>query len=242
MNPVLVACSHGTSDPGGQETIRRLVAAVRRAVPAFEVRAAVVDVEPHRLPQVLADLDRPAVVVPLLLSAGFHVHHDIAEAVAARPGLVAADPLGPDWELAEIGVRRLREAGARPSDVVVLGASGSSDERALAATETAARRLGSLWGGRVEVGHVGRSGRPLCDVVEAARHGAGASGRRVVVSSYLLAPGHFQRELDRAGADLVTSPILSPSPEPGLVDLVLRRFESAAHLVPWAPPTTIRRQ
>ncbi len=231
MNPVLVACSHGTADPLGQETARRYVAGIRRALPAFEVRAAVVDVEEHRLETVLDGLRRPAVVVPLLLSAGYHVHHDIAQAVAAAPGRVAAAPLGPDWELAETGVRRLHEAGARAHDVVVLGASGSSDARGADATEEAARRLGALWGGRIAVGHVGRSGRPLRDVVAECRR----PGQRVVVSSYLLAPGHFQRELEHCGADVVTAPLLQASPDPGLVDLAVRRFEEAVARVSWAP-------
>jgi len=237
VNPVLVACSHGTSDPAGQETIRRLLAAVWRALPAFEVRGAAVDVETDiLLPGVLDSLIRPAVVVPLLLSGGYHVYHDIAQAVASRPDRAAAAPLGPDWELAEIGVRRLNEAGARSDDVVVLGASGSSDPRAMASIEEAARRLGSLWGGRIAVGHVGHSGVPLRDAVADAQQ----PGRRVVVSSYLLAPGHFQHELEQAGAHLVTAPILTPSPDPALVDLVIRRFEEAALDVSWANPTPVR--
>lgn len=237
MNPALVACSHGTSDPAGQETIRRLLAAVRRSLPAFEVLPAAVDVETGiLLPGVLDSLIRPAVVVPLLLSGGYHVHHDIAQAVAGRPDRATAAPLGPDWELAEIGVRRLHGAGVRSDDMVVLGASGSSDARAMASITEAARRLGSLWGGRISVGHVGHSGVPLRDVVAAARR----PGRRVVVSSYLLAPGHFQGELEKAGADLVTAPILAPSPDPALVDLVIRRFEEAALSVSWSNPTPVR--
>lgn len=236
MNPVLVACSHGTSDPAGRETIRRLLAAVRRDLPAFEVRGATVDVETDiLLPAVLDSLVRPAVVVPLLLSGGHHVHHDIARAVADRPDRVAAAPLGPGPELGEIGVRRLHEAGLRSDDVVVLGASGSTDARAMASVDEAAQRLSSLWGDRVAVGHVGRSGVPLRDVVAAARR----PGRRVVVSSYLLAPGHFQGELEKAGADLVTAPLLTPSPDAALVDLVIRRFEEAALRVSWSIPTRV---
>lgn len=239
MNPALVACSHGTSDPAGQETIRRLLAAVRRTLPSFHVHAAAVDVETDiLLPKVLDSLARPAVVVPLLLSPGFHVHRDIAGAVAGRADRVAAPTLGPDWELAEIGVRRLHEAGARSTDTVILGASASSDPRAREAIDEAARRLGALWGGRIQVGYVGHSSVPLRDVVSAAR----SSGRRVVVSSYLLAPGHFQGELGKAGADLVTAPILRPSPEPSLVDLVVRRFEEATHHVSWSNAVEVKRR
>lgn len=41
------------------------------------------------------------------------------------------------------------------------------------------------------------------DAVEAAR----ADGRRVVLASYLLAPGFFHDRLQTAGADLVTAPV-----------------------------------
>lgn len=232
MNPVLVACSHGTSDPAGQETIRRLIAALRSAAPAFDVRAAVVDVEDHRLGVVLDDIARPAVVVPLLLSAGFHVHHDIADAVNARPDVVAASPLGPDAALTQIAVQRLAEVGATPDDLVVVGASASSQAQALSDIDQAARDLRDAWGGPVRVGHVGHAGEPLSDVVQHAR----TSGRRVVVSSYLLAPGYFQTQLERSGADLVTGPLLTASPDRLLVNLVLRRFEAAARNVSWSPP------
>ncbi len=219
----LVLCSHGTADARGQELVRRLAAAVR-ARASTSVREAVVDVEDHRLEDVLGAVVGPAVVVPLLLSGGFHVHHDIVAAASARPGTSVAAPLGPDWALAELAVQRLRSAGCRAGDVVLLGASGSSDARAMADVDEAAARLGALWGGEVGVGHLGHRGVPIADVVRRAR--AGAS--RVVVSSYLLAPGYFQDRLRECGADIVTAPLLSPSPPTDLIELVLRRASTAA--------------
>ena len=50
-------------------------------------------------------------VVPLLLSVGYHVKVDIARAVKSRPGSAAAAPLGPDPRLAKLLDQRLREAG-----------------------------------------------------------------------------------------------------------------------------------
>ncbi len=233
MNPALVLCSHGTADAAGQEVIRRTAAAIRHAAAPFEVHEAVVDVEQHRLDAVLAGLHRPAVIVPLLLSRGFHVRHDIAAAVRAHPGpAVVAAPLGPDAVFAEIAVRRLREAGATNDDVVILGASGSSDQAALDDVAVAAHLLAARWGGPVRVGHLGQFGDPLGQAIAAARRG----DRRVAVASYLVAPGHFQRVLAASGADLVTDPLLSPSPEPSVVDLVISRFERAARRLTWAPP------
>lgn len=236
MNPALVLCSHGTSDPVGQEVVRRLVGAVRLAAGGIQVHDAVVDVEEHRLPQVLAGLDRPAVVVPLLLSTGFHVRHDIAQAVArgvkGQGRAVAAPALGPDWALAELGVQRLLDAGVRRDDVVVLGGSGSSEAAAMADVDAAAARLADLWGGPVHVGHVGHRGDPLAEVVARVRR----PRRRVAVASYLLAAGYFQDRVEACGADVVTGPLLRPSTDQLVVDLVLRRFAQATHAVSWAPP------
>lgn len=234
MNPALVLTSHGTHDPAGREVVRRLAAAVRRAAAPFDVLEAVVDVEAHRLPTVLAAQRRPVVVLPLLLSSGHHVRHDVATAVADHPHAAATAPLGPSWTLAEVGAQRLAESGARPDDVVVLGGSGSSRPEALEDVEHAATLLRAVWGGDVRVGHLGRHGTPVADVVAQARSG----GRRVVISSYVLAPGHFQGQLEGAGADLVTAPLLSPSPQHAIVDLLVRRFERAARTAGlWATDT-----
>jgi hypothetical protein len=59
------------------------------------------------------------------------------------------------------------------------------------------------------------------DAVAAARRG-GAD--RVVVASYLLAPGHFHDKLAGAGADLVTAPLL---PDDRIAAVLLDRFDAA---------------
>ncbi|MGO4343772.1 sirohydrochlorin chelatase, partial [Pedococcus sp. 2YAF34] len=74
------------------------------------------------------------------------------------------------------------------------------------------------------------------DAVVAAR--ASASGR-VVVASYLLAPGYFASLAQAAGADLTSAPLLvDGAPVPAeLVDLVLRRFDDAG-TIPLPEPST----
>ena len=101
-----------------------------------------------------------------------------------RPAVTVTAPLGPDWTLAEIGVRRLFEAGARSDDTIVLAAD-AADDRAVADVGKAARLLSAVWGGRVHVGTLGGPDTPLGDAVDVAR----AYSRRVVVSSYVLTPG-----------------------------------------------------
>jgi sirohydrochlorin ferrochelatase len=229
--PVLVACSHGTRDPAGRRTIHALLDGVQRVRPDLDVREAFVDVQEPEVADVVAEAlgegeDRAAVVVPLLLSAGYHVHVDIARAVAAHPGrAVAAPALGPDSRVVAVLARRLAEAGAREGDAVVVAAAGSSDVRASEAVEEVAAELRQVHWGPVAVGY-GSAARPnVPDAVAAAR---AAGAERVVIASYLLAPGYFHDRLAEAGADVVTDPL---APDDRLVDVVLDRYGTAAALL-----------
>lgn len=230
MTISLIATSHGTSVPAAQAAITALVDAVRDAAPHLDVREAFVDVQQPRLDDVVGGVDGLSVVVPLLLTAGYHHRVDIARAVD-RPNAVAARVLGPDPLLATVLVRRLRQCGATPDDVVLLGAAGSTDPRALRDVDAVARALGSVWGGPIPVGHVNGSGTPIGEIVRAARR----SGRRVVIASHLMAPGFFHERLEASGADVVSRPLLDGvDVEPEMVSLVLDRFAEAAGLLDWA--------
>src|SRR5690606_7506670 len=70
----LIACSHGTDSPAGRTTIARLVGMVRDRLPGVRVVKAFVDVESPAVADVVAHESGrdDVVVVPLLLSAGFH--------------------------------------------------------------------------------------------------------------------------------------------------------------------------
>ncbi|MGZ4437990.1 MAG: sirohydrochlorin chelatase [Nocardioidaceae bacterium] len=224
--PALVAVSHGTADPAGTAAVSGLVEAVAGMVDV-PVGEAHVDVHGPYVADVVAERGGAAVVVPLLLAAGYHVRVDVAEAVAPWPAARVAEALGPDPRLTGVLADRLREAGAGPDDVVVLAAAGSSDDRADASVRNAAADLAASWGSPVAVAYgAARSPRVPCAV---ARARIEHPGRRVVLASYLLAPGFFQRRLARAGADLVTAPLLGPDrpPDPRLVDLVVERFRDA---------------
>ena len=225
--PVLVACAHGTRNPTGRRLIAELALTARRLRPGLETTAAFVDVQPPTVTDVVAGLSaagRGAVVVPLLLSGGYHVHVDIAGAVAGVEGTVAARPLGPDPRLVEVLRDRLTEAGADPCDsltAVVLAAAGSSDPRAVADVEDTADLLQRSWAGAVTTGY-GSAARPTVpDAVAAARRGG---AERVVVAAYLLAPGHFRDKLAGAGADTVTAPLL---PDDRVAAVLLDRYDAA---------------
>jgi len=200
--------------------------AVAARMPGRRVVSGFVDVQQPDLATTLARASS-AVVVPLLLSGGYHVHVDMRQAVAsadraAGPALLAA-ALGPDDRLVDLLSSRLKEAGVGGDDAVVLGAAGSSDERAVADCRDMASRLSSALGSRVDCGFISASGPRLADAVRHAR--AHHPARRVAVAAYLLAPGYFAELAAACGADVVSEPLLrddAPTPQ-SLVDIVLDR-------------------
>lgn len=228
LAPALVGISHGTSSPDGQVAVDGLMRGVAAAHPDLTVALGFVDVQHPNPPETLAALPPrlPAIVVPLLLSAGYHVHVDLTRAIDAETdrSVVLAAALGPDDRLVALLQHRLVQAGFGPGDVLVLAAAGSSDARAVADCRVVAERLASASGHDVTLGFLSAAQPKLADAVAAAR--AASPGRRIVVSSYLLAPGYFQSLVEKAGADVVTSPLLTPdeaAPEL-LIDVVSSRY------------------
>jgi len=240
LPPALVGISHGTSSDEGRRAVRGLHDAVAAAVAERHpdatpsVRLGHVDVEQPDVPATLASLesDEPAVVVPLLLSAGYHVYVDLTEAVAAetaRP-VVLSGALGPDDRLAAVLLRRLEEARLREEDAIVLAVAGSSDRRAVDDCRDMAARLAAASGRDVALGFLSAAEPRLPDAVAAARSDDGAGGGRVVVANYLLAPGFFDDLTRAAGADVTARPLLVPD-EPApveLVEIVLDRYAAAS--------------
>ncbi|MCA5892576.1 cobalamin biosynthesis protein CbiX [Isoptericola sp. NEAU-Y5] len=238
--PALLAVSHGTSSDAGAEAVATLVEAVAaRLAPAagagvpVEVHAGFVDVQQPDVPTCLTGLvGRATVVVPLLLSAGFHVHVDLRDdvdaALARGMDVTLGGALGPDDRLVDLLARRLDEAGLTDDDVVVLAAAGSSDPRAVADCEATAARLAERLRRDVPVGYIANADPRVHEVVGAAR--AAHPGRRVVVASYLLAPGFFADLAARAGGDVTTPALLVADDDAPaeLVDVVLDRYRAAA--------------
>lgn len=219
--PVLIACAHGTANVEGQGRINQLRAEIAALLPDVVVLEAYVDVQEPALPDVVASLAKDAVgvVVPLLLTTGFHVEHDIAQAVASHPGLASAVPLGPDPRLAALLSVRL---GGVPDDwAIVLAAAGSSRPNAAEQIEVLAADLSVLRPQKV-IAAYGASASPLVPDAVAKVRADGAAG--VVVASYLLAPGYFHDQLSLAGADRVTDPLL---PSVFLAELAVEHFDVA---------------
>ncbi|GAA1695583.1 hypothetical protein GCM10009792_14490 [Microcella alkalica] len=226
---ILIACAHGTDDVTGRRVVRSIVDDIRRRRPDLDVREAFVDVQEPSLPDVVDALPpgASAVIVPLLLSVGFHTAVDIAEAAQSGGGRVmAAPPLGPDCRLAAIIAERLRAAGATPRDRVVLAAAGSSRPEAAAAVTRLADSVRDRWPGSISIGYGAGAHPRVPAAVETARGDAATCGavERVVIASYLLAPGYFHDRLLEAGADRVTAPL---GPDPRLAAIALDRYAEA---------------
>lgn len=247
-DPVLLLVAHGTRNPAGVEVIARLADSVSAALAesasgpladsvgegrsasahGVSVRVAFVDVLGPSPADVLRELpdDAPVVAVPAFLASGYHVHADLPREIteSGHRHVHVTPALGPDPALARVMGERLRAAGVASSDHVVLAAAGSSDVRALADVRTAADQLADVMQCPVEVAYVATGEPRVADVVGAAT----ASGARVVVASYLLAPGLFHTRLGSTGAAAVTDPL---GVHPGVTALIVDRYRTAVDLI-----------
>ena len=86
--PTLLAVAHGSKDPAAKATITALAREVNRFAPVLKVRVAFIQHAEPSLDDELSAAGENAVIVPLLLSTGYHLATDIAGAASAagRPG------------------------------------------------------------------------------------------------------------------------------------------------------------
>ncbi|MGH3810884.1 MAG: sirohydrochlorin chelatase [Pseudonocardiaceae bacterium] len=214
----VVVAAHGTRDPAGVAVARQLVAALRARLSDRPVLLAFVDVLGPGVGEVVAGAPGPVTVVPAFLTSGYHVRTDIPREVAAtgRGDVTVTAALGPHRLLVGAMGDRLRAAGWRSGDTVVLAAAGSSDQRAVADVRAAAGQLSREVGRRVRVGFVA-TGAPGVAPLVAGLRAAGAP--RVTVASWLLAPGLFHGRLADAAADVVAAPL---GAHPGVIDRLVQ--------------------
>ena len=235
--PALIVVAHSGNDEAGRKAVDTLVTAVVSKLPGVTGRASYVDVQQPDVSSALDTLEpgRAAVVVPLLLSTGHHVHSDLVRELAHRHDrrVGVADLLGPQEAIIEVLGQRLAQVGLRDDDLVVLAAAGSSDHRAVRDCLDAGRMLASRLERPVTAGFIMAAVPHLSSAIETMRRLHPSA--RMVLSTYLLAPGLFADLATDAGADVVAATLLVPgSPPPaGLVDLVASRYlDAAARLSP----------
>jgi sirohydrochlorin ferrochelatase len=213
MPPRLLVVAHGTASRTGSDTTARLVEDIAAARPDVTVDLCFLDVVEPRLTDVLDG--RPTILVPLLLSTGYHVQCDIPAAAAAHPSIRVARHLGPHPLLVDALVDRLGPV-APDGSVLLVGAGSSRPEAAAELAETG-RLLGARLGREVPVRTVAEDVRSALATQSPPRH----------VATYLLAEGQFVTTLHAAAAGLaaVAEPI---GTHPALVELVWLRFDQAA--------------
>lgn len=211
----LVTVAHGTRNVDGNLVARELTEAAGERL-GVDVLACYVELSEPLLTDVMTASQTPTVVVPLLLSTGFHIRSDIPEAVALAPVPVAlGGPFGPDPLLAQAQVARLLEAGATPGQRVVLVAAGSTDEAATCDQLGAVALLARAWDGPVELATLSGHGSRPADVVRPGD----------AVSPYLLSPGFFHDRVRReAPSGVVVADVIGPHDL--VVDLVVERYRS----------------
>ncbi|MFH8367604.1 sirohydrochlorin chelatase [Streptomyces sp. NPDC018031] len=115
--PTLVAVAHGSRDPRALRTVTALLDRVRALRPDLPVRLGHIEIDRPLLPETLAGLRGEAVLVPLLLSRGYHVKHDLpamaAAALAADRPARAAAPAGATGPAGATAPRPAAVPGAR---------------------------------------------------------------------------------------------------------------------------------
>jgi sirohydrochlorin ferrochelatase len=225
--PVLVAVAHGSRDARSAATIRALVSQIPGA------RASFLDLSEPLLGDVLralhAEGHREAVVVPLLLGSAFHARTDLPALVAKAPrGLDVAisEVLGGDPVLEEVAMDRLVATGADPAEGslgVVVASVRSSFAPANAAVARMARRWQARHGFLAAPAFTGGRASPDAPDVPAAIARLRARGaRRIVVSSWFLAPGLLP---DRVAGLAGDTPVAAPlGPDPRVAGLIVRRY------------------
>ncbi len=221
QDSALLLLAHGTRDPAGA-IVTEAVAEQVRAMSGLRVEPCYVDVRHPTPAEALGGLPGPVVAVPMFLAAGYHVRTDVPAQLAAtgRVDVRLAETFGPDPALVAAAAERLRNAGMREGDAVVLAVAGSSDPHAQADGCTAARRLARVLRAPVTLATIAAGG-PRVDEAVARLRADGAA--RVAVASWLLAPGLFQQSLVESGADVVADPLATHE---AVAALVMARYEA----------------
>jgi sirohydrochlorin ferrochelatase len=236
----LVAVAHGSADPRAAAAIGELIPLVarracERGLSVPDLRVAYLGHAAPSVPQVMRTFGpgTQVTVLPLLLTAAYHSKTDIprllARAGTGRLNVTYGEPLGPHPLLLRALERRLPEVALQePSEVgVVLAAAGSSDPEANATVARLAAQwqAGAGWFAVRPAYASATRPAPAQAVAELLKAGA----RRVVVASYLLAPGLFAdriRDASLAAGAAAVSPALGAAAE--VADVILDRYQEAA--------------
>jgi sirohydrochlorin ferrochelatase len=216
--PRLLLAAHGTESEAGVATTRAFAVAVAQARPELEVSLCYLDVLEPSLTHVLDSIEDEVVVVPVVLSSGYHVLTDIPAVVEGRTNVRVARHIGPESALVPVLAARLADLG-EDAATVALAAVPSSQETAVREVAAIAAQLGEYLEREVVV-------LPLSS--EGAERVASFAAP-VAIASYVLAEGgllsHFRARATSFGEVTVAAPI---GADPALVEIVLARYAESA--------------
>ncbi|MEU6256324.1 sirohydrochlorin chelatase [Streptomyces sp. NPDC047043] len=229
--PALVVVAHGSRDPRALSTVRTLLDRIREQRAGLPVHLGHIELNEPLLPDTLAGLGSgEAVLVPLLLSRGYHIKRDIPE-MAAESDVRArvAGALGPHPLLVDALHDRLVEAGwrtrtdeaTRRRSAVVLAAAGSRDPESKVDTNRTAQLLAERLGVPVVPAYATTAAPKVRDAIQAL---ASRGHDRVAVASYFTAPGRFATECAEAAPWIASAPL---GTHPAMAQLVLHRYDQA---------------
>ncbi|MEU6147650.1 sirohydrochlorin chelatase [Streptomyces sp. NPDC047081] len=229
--PALVVVAHGSRDPRALRTVRKLLDRVREQRPGLQVHLGHIELNEPLLPDTLESLGtRETVLVPLLLSRGYHIKRDIPEmAAASQVRARVAGALGPhpllvdalQSRLVEAGWRMRMDAGTRRGSAVVLAAAGSRDPESKVDTNRTAQLLSDRLGVPVVPAYATTAAPTVQDAIDSLT----ARGfHRVAVASYFTAPGRFATECAEKAPWIASAPL---GTHPAMAELLLYRYDQA---------------
>ncbi|AZZ81652.1 MULTISPECIES: sirohydrochlorin chelatase [Gordonia] len=233
MSPVLVLVAHGSRDPRFGATARRVRDAVAVRLPGVEVVLSYLDLDEPLVGEVLAtgsETGDDPVVVPLLLSAGYHHKIDLPAIIAEhRPFAQQTDVIGTRSFTAALA-DRLLEAGLHERDGVILSAVGSSDESADRHVRRRAIELSTSLHRPVEVVFATKLGSGNRAVATAVRRLRAVGAERIALSPYFLSAGLLIERVESA-LDALADETLVAGPlgaHPDVVEGICGLYRTAA--------------
>ena len=223
----LVLTAHGSADPRSAVVTHAVAEQIRLLRPNLDVQVAFCERTEPNLVDVLAGLDGPGVVTPLLLASAYHARVDIPAMIAeSQADVLQADTLGEDPRLIEVLRHRLAPltTGHRNVGVLVV-AVGSSHADANARTAALGDALAAddRWGA-VQVAYATGPQPSVADGIAALRQ---RGARHIAMAPWFIAPG---RITDRVSAIAGAHGVMMAEPlgaHPLLAATVLDRFDRA---------------